>query len=388
MPRLLIDATMLSREPKGVGRYAYHLCLEVTARLEPDWQVDMIVFDHDVPDFPQDFRAVFHVMPYASDLVRGLFRVPAFIKRLKPDVLLRPNDSCGRDYHVPSITVCHGINSLIDRAGGVQRGLGEQGLFSVKQFFIRRGLRSSKIVICNSAYLKRAVIEHYDIPAERTAIGYCGVDPRFYEMAVKVDRDQVRHRYGVSNYILTFATGDRHEGAERLPAILKALRDCDIPITLLIAGIKREAPYVKGLEQAFGNLSLQRGRDYVFESFLGESQFGELVGLYRAADFYLELSKHESFGMQLAEAMACGTTCISSGADGLAEVGDRFAIPMDARTAEGVARAVAGAYRDRLHERDNHPQIEFTRRFNWQAVGELVSRQIERLGRHMEGQSA
>lgn len=380
MPCLLIDGTTLCRDAKGVGRYAHQLCLQMVARLAPEWHIEIVVFSGPLPDFPADYRANFRCIPYATDLARGLLRMPAIIKSVRPDVYLRCNDSCGLDYGVPMITICHGINDLIVYASHVRRGPVERLVYFIKRHFIRQGLLKSKLVVCNSEFLEKAVHQHYGVEPDNTAVGYCGIDERFYRQAPLVDKASVRRRYGVERFILTFATGDLHEGAERLPAISAEMKVRNIQACLLIGGVNIEAPYVLELRSLFKDKGLIEGRDFIFEKFLDEDHFSSLVELYSAADFYLELSRHESFGMQLAEAMACGTTCISSHVDGLKEVGGPFALPLLETSPRFIADAIADAYRAGMDCRDNLAQIAYTRRFNWDAVGKLVADKIVTLG--------
>ena len=377
MPRLLIDGTALSREAKGVGRYAYQLCLQAVRRLPNDWIVDIATFGHDIPSFPPEFRATFHAIPPSSNLVRGLVHTPRLVRQLRPDFLLKPMEGAAYDYGVPMITVCHGIHALIVKAEQVPPSLLRRAIDAVNVYFGQLAMRRSRRVVCNSEFLRQAVHRYYAIPLENIDIGYCGIDPRFYEIAALTSKAVMRSQYGVQAYVLTFATGDRHEGAERLPAICAALKSRNLQTTLLVAGINPHAPYADELRAGMTGRGLVEGVDFRFETFLGEDRLDDLARLYAGADFYLELSRHESFGMQLAEALACGTTCVSSGVDGLAEVGGQFAIVFDNDDAETIAATLDSAYARGEHLRANADQIAFTHRFNWDAVGELVVGHIE-----------
>jgi glycosyltransferase involved in cell wall biosynthesis len=166
---------------------------------------------------------------------------------------------------------------------------------------------------------------------------------------------------------------------ELYPAICESLRQWNSDIGLVVAGVDTSADYVTSLRQDFARRHLIEGRDFVFVPFLGESEFEKLRALYRGADFYLELSAHEGFGMQLAEAMATGTTCISSGRGALHEVGGGFPIEFERLDAGCVADTLIACYRRGLHRRDNRAQIEFTRRYNWDSVGAMIAEELQRL---------
>ena len=84
--------------------------------------------------------------------------------------------------------------------------------------------------------------------------------------------------------------------------------------------------------------------------------------------------------MQLAEAMACGTTCISTGAGALGEVAGGFAIELHGDAPSEIARVVRESYEQKTHQRDSRAQIAFTRRYNWDAVGQVVGDWIANVG--------
>ena len=377
---LLIDGTALRQDAKGVARYTYHVCAQLDKLLPPNWKMKIVTFDWLLPHFSSDFRGEFIQVPYKTDLLLGLSYFPKIIKSLQPDIFIRPRESIGIDYSVPTVTVCHDLNELIwpyQPSRSIPRRLFD---YVCQQFRIY-ALRRSELAICNSEFVKREAIKQYRIPTENTRIGYCGVDSRFYSMAPKVCLSDVRQRYGGEGFLLAFATGDYRENFNVLPASLADLKKRRYSGALVVAGVKDESGYAKALMNAFDEYDLIRGKDFFVEPFLGENQLERLVELYTAADFYLELSFHEGFGMQLAEAMACGTTCISSARGALAEVGAQWAIEVDPCSFKAISAAICDAWRSEEHERDNREQVQHIReKFCWDGVGdclaEFVSHQI------------
>jgi glycosyltransferase involved in cell wall biosynthesis len=80
--------------------------------------------------------------------------------------------------------------------------------------------------------------------------------------------------------------------------------------------------------------------------FFGEGEMGELAGVYAGASVYLDLTLHEGFGMQVIEAMACGTPVVCSDRGALPEVAGNAAILVDPTDADAAARAVMDVARD------------------------------------------
>ncbi len=210
-------------------------------------------------------------------------------------------------------------------------------------------------------------------------MAYCAVDPRFYEYSRAALPSRVRQKYGVPGFVLTFATGDMRENFTRLPDVAERMAALGVDTCLLVAGVRREKLYAAQLRQEFVRRGLTEGRHFQFEDFLGADRFRDLADLYATADFYLDLSLHEGFGMQLVEAMACGTTCISSPAGALREIGDRFAIFTDPTHPEAIASAIADAYRNNLHRRNNAEQVQYTRKFSWDNTGITVCRILQQI---------
>jgi glycosyltransferase involved in cell wall biosynthesis len=373
MPRLLIDGTPVVPNPKGVGRYAYNLCLQLSKRLPEDWSLQILVNRGSVSVFPEELRAQLIPVEPVSELARAFLVIPKQVNQLKSQVLLKTDDSAGHVRRVPTVAICHDIDDFIVEAQGESRSLFRSALDTCKRYYRRQALRRSDFVVCNSKFTREAVWAQYGIEPSKTAVAYCAVDPRFYKISSATDQADVRRRYSVTSYVLAFATGDPRENSRCYPALAARMVGMGLNTCLLIAGIKHGAPYANALRAEFMRLGLIEGRHFVFEEFLGEDRFRDLAELYTAADFYLELSLHEGFGMQLIEAMACGTTCISSPRGALAEIGNRFVFLVDPTNVDEIASTVKRAYEGKLHLRDNHEQVQYASTYSWERVGNTVA---------------
>ncbi len=373
MPRLLIDGTPIQTNPKGVGRYAYNVCAQLTQQLPEDWQIHILVNDPNVGAFPQTTRATMVPIRFRSEIRQALFELPKQVALLKPDLLLKTHESGGYVKGVPTVTVCHDIDELIWTAQGGTRNPLRHGINWYKQKLRKKLLQSSEYVVCNSEFIRKAVQGYYGIPVTKTVVGYCAVDPRFYEFSRAANREAVRERYKVARFILTFATGDPRENFSCYPVLAAKMLELDVDTCLLVAGVDLRSQYVADLRREFLERGLVEGRHFILEGFLGEDRFQDLVELYAAADFYLELSLHEGFGMQLVEAMACGTTCISSDRGALPEIGGGFVSFVNPVNMYEVAGTIRQAYAEGLDRRDNSNQIQYTRKFSWGETSNLIS---------------
>jgi len=329
------------------------------------------------PRFGGPNKPVFHRVPRLPETIRSTIVLPALALASRANVVIAPMDGSAMSAGRPRITVVHGIPDLIEIAG---TGRPPQGFgASLRRALRTRNLRSSAVVVCNSEFTANETIARERLNPAAVRVAYCGVDERFW---VQGGEDAGTHWPALrawDGYVLTVATGDRHENHQLWPGIWSRVRNAKSGVGLVIAGAKLDAPYVAELHSEFLQHGVSEGADYIFVPFLGEADFDKLKALYRDADSYVDLSGQEGFGMQLAEAMATGTTCICSNAGALPEVGGRFAIVVPELNAPAIADTIVQSYAQQLHLRDNAEQVAYTHRFDWNRVGELVVAELERL---------
>lgn len=378
MPRLYIDGSAISLANKGVGRYSYELSRRVIDRLGSEWEIDVVIYTAELPRGLKENRKVnFIEVPVMSDLKHNLWWLPQQLRKRKYDLLLKPMESCGISYNVPTVTVCHDVQELIDKVAGITPLPHRILIQYIKAKFKSINLRNSNVVVCNSVFTRDVAASWYKFDKTKSVIGYCGIDDRFFEFSEEFITRGRNKRFNLDGFILTFATGDARENYSLLPEVLSKMKALRCNAMLVIAGIRDNANYVSAMEAKLNKLGFHRGVDYQFIGFIGEDRLDDLVELYTTADFYLELSGHEGFGMQLAEAMACGTTCISSGSGALTEVGAGFDIRFPSFAPDDIVRTIARSYDDKLHLRDNRNQVDYVRaHYTWDAVADLVVSKI------------
>lgn len=387
MPRLYIDGSAISLNNKGVGRYSYELSRRIADRLGGEWEIDIVVCTADIPVGLKEIGKVNLIqVPVMSDLRHNLWWLRQHIRRCNYDLLLKPMESSGIKYGIPTITVCHDVQELIDKAADL-RPLPHRMLINyIKAKFKSINLRNSDVVVCNSIFTRDMAASWYKFDVAKSIVGYCGVDDRFFESSNEFRAgNRCRRFMHQGGFVLTFATGDARENYSLLPEILARMRMYGCDSKLVIAGIREGNDYVNRVESKLRELKLQPDVDYQFVDFIGEERLDDLVELYTTADFYLELSGHEGFGMQLVEAMACGTTCISSGCGALAEVGAGFDVRFSSFDPDHIARTMVSSYDDKLHLRNNRRQIDYVRaHYAWDVVADSIVEKILSLSRHIE----
>jgi glycosyltransferase involved in cell wall biosynthesis len=113
--------------------------------------------------------------------------------------------------------------------------------------------------------------------------------------------------------------------------------------------------------------------------FVGRVSDGELAGLYRGAQAFLDPTLYEGFGYGVLEAMACGAPIVASRVTSIPEVVGDAALLCSPRNAEAFASALRRVVDDvelahLLRERG----LARASAFNWEATGDALSRALSR----------
>ena len=373
MNTLLIDATVMGVNQKGVGKYAYEVINRLDQILPACWNIVPVVFRGAQIRVSWSKRVALLEIPTQTDLKLGLCVMANLIEQQDADILLRMGDSTGKVYRIPTLTVCHDINTRISEAQQSKVSIPRRFVNYVKEYFRLLALGSSAIVICNSSYTREQVVNEYRIPFDRTALGYCGVSEIFYRVDRLAAVQRTKDTFGCEGYILCFATGDPRENYNTIPNVIAATKRLGLKFQYVIAGVNNNSEYLRFLQERLSENALIEGQDYVFVPFLGSGMQQQLCDLYTAADYYLELSSHEGFGMQLAEAMASGTTCIGPYHSALAEVGGRFMLCIDQEDPDNIAQIITQAYQQNEQFKDHGDQVQYTRRFCWDDTAKVIA---------------
>jgi glycosyltransferase involved in cell wall biosynthesis len=367
---ILLDGTSLSMSMKGVGRYTWQIIEGLIRALPSDCEIHAVVFDGQIPLQSDKTRVRYHRIPYCSEFQVGTSVIPKLLRNLNPTCLIRPADKIGIKYNLPTLTVCHDINPMI-WAQQPPRSFKRKVIDAAWEWLRGNALRASDLVVCNSNFIQQAAISHFGLKPEKTAIGYCGVDARIPQRSQAVDSVKCRKQYGPEGFLLTFATGDKREGFGILPPLFEQAIRNGYPGNLVVAGVKKDRAYSQQLTADFDRRGIANKVHIL--PFLGEPEFQTLVELYTVADFYLETSRHEGFGMQLVEAMSCGTTCFSSGRGALTEVAGGHALDLSIDNPQTCGDEIFAAWKNGLHLRDNQSQIHWACSFDWRQTTEVVN---------------
>jgi len=245
--------------------------------------------------------------------------------------------------------VCHDIPKRIREA----QKRGGNGPVSVKECLrgwvddalMPKTLRKADIVFSNSQYVGNWLEKEAGVQPSRIRHAPCAPGSDFERLSRNVDIRKVWQRLQTPHgYILVFNTGDQRENVKIVPRVFQTLLEGGLSHHLVIAGVHDNAcSFVKATLSRFP----WSNRIHIVP-FLGSGREQELAEIYTAASVYLDPSLQEGFGMQVIEAMACGTPVVCSNRGALPEVVEDAALLVNPEDADQIGSAVSKILQDNV----------------------------------------
>jgi glycosyltransferase involved in cell wall biosynthesis len=372
--RILVDGMHMVPEMKGVGRYVANT-LQHLARLDSSFHFSVLVFQGTPRGvLPQCANIEYVYVPCLNNLSHWLFTLPAWVRRVDPDIVWVPYEMPFNLSSYPYVMVCHDVREEMrgaQRAHSTQRrSFKEQFRDWIDQKFMGKTLRGARIVFSNSHYVGNWLKVEVKVNPSQIRFAPCAPGADFQRLRQDVDIESVRRRLGAPDgYVLTFQTGDLRENFSVVPKVYQLILDAGFPEALVIGGVRDHArAHVKS---SFGKLPwCDRVR---IVPFMGVDRVQELAELYAGASVYLDPSLHEGFGMQVIEAMACGIPVVCSNRGALPEVAGDAALLVDPEDSEEMASAVIRILEDQTFS-DQIKEQGYKRAtcFSWERTAKVI----------------
>lgn len=334
--RLGFDATSLTVAGKGVARFQREF---LAAAAEHGLIEELEVFLPRVPDvgaLPQVPGWRYHRVTTTPMVVWEQLRRPALARRLGIDVTITPGERAAL-WGPPEVVY------IYEHPRYRARRSREVGVAPRQRFvdlttlaFFRLTLRRAAVVVAASRSTAR------DINVSRVV--YSGVSGDFSP------DDRAR------TYFLHIASDDPRDNSS---VVIDAYAACGPGAPpLVVAGPAERA------RAALAERAARAGVDVEWRGFLTGP---DLVETYRSAIAYVDPSLYEGFGLQAAEALACGTPVIASNRTSLPEVIGDAGILLDPDDVDGFARAMrAIAEEPALAGELSRRSVEQASRFTWE----------------------
>jgi len=294
------------------------------------------------------------------------FAFPAFVRRLRPDLVHIPLNRVPWFLPRPYVVTVHDMSRQLLSGGGWRNQL--------SLYRARRGLMRASRVIAVSDATRRNVENVLGVPSERLRRIFNAIDPGFVAHATSADkRREILQRYQVDYpYILYAGKIQPQKNVPRLIEAFSVLRSHieNHPryreLRLIVIGdeISRNPAVRRAAVQSRVENRIR---------FLGFVPLETLRAFYESADVFAFPSLHEGFGLPPLEAMACGTPVVTSNVSSLPEVVGDAAIQVNPDIVFDIASALERVLLDDQLRRDlikrGYQQVN---RFSWEATAREV----------------
>ncbi len=313
MLRLSIDARVVTTDTRGIGRYERAVLRRLLKR--DDVEITLLA-----PGIFSSFQRPALKRTLGSTQFRIASKVPH-----NSEVVWHPANGTFFPSNAPSVVTIHDAVPFRYPTADLERREREQAPFLLSTSTATR-------VITPSAFGKSEVVEVFGVAPERVDVIHHGVEPSFSP-----------NGSGSHDYFL-FVGNPNGEPRKNYPLLAQAHK---------LAWPDGDGPEIR---IAGGNV----GDD------LRSSENSEMRELYRNALALTIPSYHETFGMPIIEAMACGTPTIASRASCLPEIGGDASLYVDPHDAQAWANAMRRVASDAaLREELRVRGLARARNFDW-----------------------
>jgi len=376
--KIAVDARWIFREISGIGAYTRELISHL-AEVDDENEYVLIHNDRSVLDRTMDLPPVAAAPNFRAELFpAGLFSpksqvlLPGLLRRLGVDVyhsanymiplLGFPRNRRGR---IGCIATVHDVIPMIfPRHAPRSRKARLYPLY--RRLMLETGMRADAIITDSNAS-RADVIEHLRIPqrsAAKVRTIYCGVSKRFTPLPGGGSGPSASEQAGMRTIFYVGRYDPYKNLAGLVKAVARAIEMCPFPLSLSVAGAPDSRyPEPEQLAAELGIEDRVRWTGYLSDK--------ELLAAYRNADVLVQPSRYEGFGLQVLEAMACGTPVISSDRGSLPEVAGDAAVMVDPDDVEGMAGRIRDVLTDGSLASDLVSKgLRQSARFDWRKTAE------------------
>ena len=346
------------------------------------------IFWHKVPSIPGPLLLQFLAWLFFNGLLR---RWHGKIRGAPFDLLLSPGINCLRADVVIVHALFHRLRELSLEQHGYEaprpslfRRLHRNLYYSLLVFLERTIYSDPRVSLAGVSQRTAGLLQEYFERSDVRVIPNA-VDTLHFSLSARLaKRTEARAHWGFreEDFVLLLIGNDWI--TKGLPTLLEALAALkDLPTRLLVVGTDAKEPF----QSLAARLSVK-------ERCIWEMPRPDALDLYAAADIYASPSLEDSFGLPVAEAMACGLPAITSVLAGVAEHvtdgvdGFVLADPRDSRKLATLIRELADntALRFKVGEAAAQKATELTwdraAALAWDLINHASAKKSASSGRH------
>jgi len=254
--------------------------------------------------------------------------------------------------------------------------------YLVHPLILWRVMRFSKLVIVPSVSVKKAIsnLSWPFIDQEKVRVVPEGVNDTYYKRGrEEIDKIREKYKIGAGRYLFFVSTIQPRKNIPRMVHGFslaleenKDLRDAKLLISGKLGWMYQDsldAPKKYGVQ------------DNVM--FLGRTPDVDLPILYSGAEYFINLSLEEGFGIPLLEAMACETPAIVSDIPAFRELGREFPIYVDPYSIYSIRDGIKKALTKKRPAEDIKKAREISQKYTWENTAEQLLTLFQSLVKHL-----
>lgn len=374
MAKIIIDGTVIRKKGYGSSRYTLNL-IKNLSDIDGDNKYHIFLNkEAKLSDFPDKPNFTYQKVKSTPALFWRLIKLPFLVKNIKYDIIHIPVEFIPPFMVRNIMMTIHEIPWIRHRLRPISNAY-EFISFKINELLFPLCLKKAKKIVTISKSTKNDLIKMFKVPPDKIEVIPEASEERFKDDFTAREKEDFRKQIGAEKgYILNFATDDARENNE---IVLESWKEVSQKIRedrkLIIAGCpdsrkKELIPMLDGMGIA----------DKV--KFLGFVDEDMLVKLYSSADIYIDISHYEGFGLQVVEAMACGTPVITSNVTSLPEVVGEGGRLIDVEDKEGLIKEIADLLTDERKRKElGEKAIKSAARFSWNRTAEQTLKVWEQI---------
>ncbi|HRA47831.1 MAG TPA: glycosyltransferase family 1 protein [Thermomicrobiales bacterium] len=375
-PRLLIDASAGFNQGAGIGRYAREIMrsalpdiaadFDLTIWYAPDGRKRPPFRDEALATVPEALRRSVHRSPYSRRRVDQLARLPFDIA--SSFVAPRADFAYSPDFTLPGIWKLGGMITVHDLAFEIIPDAYPAGLLAYLRHVVPKNIRQAQQIAVVSRTTRIDVVERYKIPIDQIVVVPNAADDRFF--AATPLAEQRATVFGLpERYLLAVGTIEPRKNYRTLLAAQQlAWESTRQPLVIVgRSGWQNDAEM-----KLIGELA----RKGAVIPILNASD-ADLPGLYAGATALVYVPLYEGFGLPVLEAMACGTSVITSDIPSVREIASGHATIVPPQHVDELAQVlIAATPATQVEAMDLR---NAARMYQWSESGGILSQALKRL---------
>ena len=356
--RIGIDARMYGKKISGLGTYTENLIKNIL-KIDQENEYFLFLLEPNFSQFQTSSNKVHKIKANSkwysySEQTKFL----NLLNKCKLDLMHFPHFNAPIFYNRPRITTIHDLTPKFF-PGHKQKLWWHKKAYELT---IKTSLKKSRKIIADSVSTKEAIIKYFNVPAEKIAVVYLGIEPDFKIIDNYAKIKELKDKYKITKPFIFFISAWRsHKNFEGLIKAFEILKkQSDFDFQLVLGG--EEDPYYPNIRKTINNSEFKD--DIITPGFIPSEG---LPIFYNAAEIFVIPSFYEGFGLIGLEAMACGLPVISSNKTSLPEILGEAALYFDPYNIGEMAQTIKKVLTSpELKNQMRQKGLEQIKKYSWQ----------------------